>query len=481
MACRKKQHPTSYCVYMMIYHLISTLFSFRNPLMPRKEIIDRFSRELESTYRQRTGKSKEIIRDASRYVPDGDMRISVWMEPYPTVMKRGDGCRLYDVDGNEYLDYSNNWTSMVLGNNHPRVVEAITRQAAQGSAMAAPFEQVYDWAGMICERIPAMERVRFCTSGTEACMFAIRGARAFTGKDKILKMEGNYHGSYDIMEMQVGWRKLPPGLPKSAEQDVLTTPFNDKESAEKLIRENRDELAAVIVEGVMGAAGMIPPEADYLKFLKKTASENGVLLIVDEVISFRLSTGGAQMIYDVDPDLTALGKTIGGGIPVGAFGGREEVMAVFSPKHKRPAHHAGTFVATPLGVAAGIVSLQEMNQESLERINSMGESMADELRKMLQNLGIKAQVKGYGSLQQIHFTPEPVSTASTAFLTQDRDILRLFNMAMMNQGLFIGNRGFFALSTVMQDSDCQRALEATECALAELKPVIEEAAPQLAA
>ncbi len=405
--------------------------------MSRKEIIDRFSRELESTYRQRTGKSEEIIRDASRYVPDGDMRISVWMEPYPTVMKRGDGCRLYDVDGNEYLDYSNNWTSMVLGNNHPRVVEAITRQAAQGSAMAAPFEQVYDWAGMICERISAMERVRFCTSGTEACMFAIRGARAFTGKDKILKMEGNYHGSYDIMEMQVGWRKLPPGLPKSAEQDVLTTPFNDKESAEKLIRENRDELAAVIVEGVMGAAGMIPPEADYLKFLKKTASENGVLLIVDEVISFRLSTGGAQMIYDVDPDLTALGKTIGGGIPV----------------------------------AAGIVSLQEMNQESLERINSMGESMADEFRKMLQNLGIKAQVKGYGSLQQIHFTPEPVSTASTAFLTQDRDILRLFNMAMMNQGLFIGNRGFFALSTVMQDSDCQRALEATECALGELKLV----------
>ena len=142
--------------------------------MPRKEIIDQYSRELEKTYQQRTGKSQKIIRDASRYVPDGDMRISVWMEPYPTVMKRGDGCRLYDVDGNEYLDFSNNWTSMVLGNNHPCVVEAITRQAAQGSAMAAPFEQVYDWAGMICDRIPAMERVRFCTSGTEAEVVPIR-------------------------------------------------------------------------------------------------------------------------------------------------------------------------------------------------------------------------------------------------------------------------------------------------------------------
>jgi len=156
------------------------------------------------------------------------------------------------------------------------------------------------------------------------------------------------------------------------------------------------------------------------------------------------------------------------------------VMAVFSPRHKRPAHHAGTFVATPLGVAAGIASLQEMNQEALERINTMGESMAVEVRQMLKDLGIKAQVKGYGSLQQIHFTPEPVSTASTAFLTQDREILRLFNMAMMNQGLFIGNRGFFALSTVMEDSDTERALEATERALAGLKPIIDEAAPQLA-
>ncbi len=447
--------------------------------MSRKEIISRFSQELEKTYRDRTSKSAAVIRDAARYVPDGDMRISIWMEPYPTVMSRGDGSRLYDVDGNEYLDFSNNWTSMLLGNNHPSVVEAITRQAAQGSAMAAPFDRVYEWAGMLCERIPAMERVRFCTSGTEACMFAIRGARAFTGKDKILKMEGNYHGSYDIMEMQVGWRKLPPGIPKSAEQDVLTTPFNNKENAEKLITENRDELAAVIVEGVMGAAGMIPPEDDYLKFLKEVASANGVLLIVDEVISFRLSTGGAQLLYDVQPDLTALGKTIGGGLPVGAFGGREEVMAVFSPRHKRPAHHAGTFVASPIGVAAGIAALKEMNSGAIERINRMGESLARDLQQVLDDLNIRAQIKGCGSLQQLHFTPEPISTASTAFLTQDRDVLRLFNLSLMNKGVFIGNRGFFALSTVMTEAETARALEAAAEALAELKPMIEQAAPQL--
>jgi len=299
--------------------------------MEKKEQVAKFKQKIEETYRQRTPKSREIIDEAKKYVPDGDMRISIWFEPYPAVMAKGDGCHLYDEDGNDYLDFSNNWTSMVLGNNHPKVVEAICRQAPLGSAMAAPPQEAYKWAQILCERIPSVDRVRFCTSGTEAVMFAIRAARAYTGKDKILKMEGNYHGSYDPMEMTVGWRKLPPGLPKSAELDMIVVPFNDKAAAEKAIVENKDELAAVIVEGVMGAAGMIPPEDDHLKFLQETAHANDALLILDEVISFRLSTGGAQEIYGVTPDLTALGKTIGGGLPVGAFGGREEVMAVYSP------------------------------------------------------------------------------------------------------------------------------------------------------
>ena len=205
--------------------------------MSKKEKVAEFSRKIEEIYLQRTSKSREIIEDAKRFVPDGDMRISIWFEPYPAVMARGDDCHLYDEDGNDYLDFSNNWTSMVLGNNNPSVVDAICRQAPMGSAMAAPPKQAYEWAQILCERVPSMERVRFCTSGTEAVMFAIRGARAFTGKDKILKMEGNYHGSYDPMEMTVGWRRLPPGLPKSAELDMLVVPFNDKAAAEKMIRE----------------------------------------------------------------------------------------------------------------------------------------------------------------------------------------------------------------------------------------------------
>ena len=447
--------------------------------MSKEKLLAEYNQNVADVYRQRTPKSMQVIDNACKYVPDGDMRISIWFEPYPTVMDRGDSCRLYDVDGNEYLDFSNNWTSMVLGNNHPKVVEAIIRQAPRGSAMAAPPEAAYEWAKLLCDRIPSVERVRFCTSGTEAVMFAIRAARAFTGKDKILKMEGNYHGSYDIMEMTVGWRKLPPGLPKSAELDVIVTPFNDKETAEKLIKENREELAAVIVEPVMGAAGMIPPEDDYLKFLQKVAAENDVLLIADEVISFRLAMGGAQQIFDFKPDLTTLGKAIGGGMPVGAFGGRKDVMAVYSPKHKRPAHHAGTFVASPIAVAAAVAGLKELTAEAIDHINSLGWSMAENMQKVLDELKIKAQIKGYGSLQQIHFTPEPIHTASTAFFTINRDVLRLFHLSLMNKGVFIPNRGFFSVSTPMTQAETGKAVDAVAECLTELKPLIQEIAPQL--
>jgi glutamate-1-semialdehyde 2,1-aminomutase len=414
--------------------------------MTKEEIVNDYSRKIEEVYKKRTPKSAGIINDAAKYVPDGDFRISIWSEPYTAVVARGD---------------------------------AICNQAPRGSAMAAPPARAYEWAQILCDRIPSVEKVRFCTSGTEAVMFAIRAARAFTGKDKILKMEGNYHGSYDIMEMAVGWRKLPPGLPKSVEQDVLVTPFNDKETAEKLIKENKDELAAVIVEGIMGAGGMIPPEDDYIKFLQQIAHDNDVLLIADEVISFRLATGGAQQVYDFQPDLTALGKTIGGGLPVGAFGGRDEVMAVYSPRHKRPAHHAGTFVASSIAVAAAVAGLKELTADAIDGINSLGWSLKEKLQGILGDLKIKAQITGYGSLQQIHFTPEKVSTASTAIFTQNRDVLRLFHLSLMNKGIFIPNRGFFAISTPMIEADIDKAAEATAECLTELKPLIQKIAPQL--
>ncbi|UCH23833.1 MAG: aminotransferase class III-fold pyridoxal phosphate-dependent enzyme [Deltaproteobacteria bacterium] len=216
-----------------------------------------------------------------------------------------------------------------------------------------------------------------------------------------------------------------------------------------------------------------------MKFLQKVAHDNDVLLIADEVISFRLATGGAQQIYDFRPDLTALGKTIGGGLPVGAFGGRDDVMAVYSPRHKRPAHHAGTFVASSIAVAAAVAGLKELTADAIERINSLGWSLREKLEGVLDDLKIKAQIKGYGSLQQLHFTPEPIHHAATAFLTQDRDVLRLFHLLLMNKGIFIPNRGFFSISTPMTEAETDKAVEATAESLTELKPMIQEIAPQL--
>jgi len=331
----------------------------------------------------------------------------------------------------------------VLGNNPPKVLEAIREQIQKGLAMSAPTENVYQWGQMICERVASVDRIRFCCSGSEAVMFAIRGARAYTGKDKILKMEGNYHGTYDPMEAGVGWQELPTGLPKSVEQDVLVTRFNDKEAAERVIKENKDELAAVIVEGIMGAGGLIPPEDDFLKFLRKVTTENDVLLIVDEVI------------------------------------GSEDVMAVFSPKRERPAHHTGTFSGNPIVAAAGIAGLNEMTKEALDRINSLGDSLAEGIQRVLSDLKIKAQVTGYGSLRQIHFTPEPVTHAAVSLITQDRDICRLFHLAMLNRDIFTAKRGAYHVSTPMTQTEIDKAVTATADALAELKPFIKEIAPQL--
>ena len=450
--------------------------------MSREELLAEYGQKVEGAYRRKTAKSAQLIKEfASKYCSDGDYRQVPWYDPYPVVMVGGDGCHLYDVDGHSYLDLSNNWTAGVLGINPPEVLAAIREAQKQyGLAMAAPTESVYQWAQMVCERISSIEKVRFCCTGAEAVMFAIRGARAYTGKDKILKMEGNYHGTYDPVEQEVGWRSLPPGLPKSVEKDVLVTSFNDKEAAERIIRENKDELAAVIVEGVMGAAGMIPPQDDYLKFLRKMTIGNDVLLIMDEVISSRLATGGAQQIYDVKPDLTVLGKSIAGGLPAAAFGGREDIMAVFSPKQKRPVHHGGTYIATPATAAAGIAGLKEMNKEALDRINSLGETLAESIRGVLADLKIKAQVAGYGSLHQIHFIPEPVTNAAIS-ASQDMDIKQLFHLAMLNRGMFTQKRVQYNVSVPMTRTEINEAIAATADGLSELRPLIEKIAPHLIA
>lgn len=450
--------------------------------MPGEKLLAEYRQRIEGEYRRRTRKSLEIIEKGSKYCPGGDYRSGSWFSPYPVVSSTGKDCWITDVDGNTYLDVNNNYTSMVLGNSNAAVAAAIKAQVDKGPTIAASSENAFEWAQLICERIKSVEQVRFCTSGSEADMHAIRAARAFTGKDKILKMEGNYHGSYDPLETSAGWGKLPWGLPKSVEQDILVTPFNDEAAAEKIVSKYKNELACIIVEPVMGAAGIIPARKEYLHFLQKLCQDNGLLFIVDEVITFRLDVGGAQRPYGLKPDITVLGKNIGGGLPVGAFGGRADIMTIhFAGRRPKPmVHHSGTFVATLVGCAAGIAAVKELTAERIAHINKLGENLASGLRAILGELGIKGQVTGTGSLLQIHFVNHPVTNASHLF-DQNRDVINLFQLCMLNRNVFMPARGFFAISTPTTQKEIDKALAASRDSLLELKPLIEEIAPEIVA
>ncbi|GAI28803.1 unnamed protein product, partial [marine sediment metagenome] len=272
-------------------------------------------------------------------------------DPYPFWIEKAEGCRFTDVDGNEYIDFHNCYTTMILGHANPRVVAAVREQAAKGTALGALIPTVVRWSELVCNMVDSVDKVRFGNSGTEAVMMAIRLARGLSGKDMVLKTDGCYHGSYD----PVVFPSDATGISKGNRSESIIVPYNDKAAAEKAIVENKDRLAAVIVEGAMGAAGMIPPRDGYLEFLCKVARDNGIMFILDEVISLRLAWGGVQSIYKIKPDLTTMAKIIGGGYPVGAIGGREDLMQMFSPEIRK-VYHAGTLNANPITATAGVAT-----------------------------------------------------------------------------------------------------------------------------
>ncbi|HEX78267.1 MAG TPA: aspartate aminotransferase family protein [Dehalococcoidia bacterium] len=441
--------------------------------MSREKLLAEITKKYEQAYERRTSKSRAILERARRYMPGGDTRISIWFQPYPIWIDKAQGCRFTDVDGHEYIDFHNCYTTMILGHANPKVVDAVREQAARGTALGALIPTVVRWAELICDMVESVDKVRFTNSGSEAVMMALRVARGFTGKDMILKTDGCYHGSYD----PVVYPSDATGIPRSAQGDSLIVPYNDKAAAEKAIVENRDRLAAVIVEGAMGATGMIPPRDGYLEFLREVTAENGVLFILDEVISLRLAIGGIQRIYGVRPDLTIMAKIIGGGYPVGAVGGREDIMQLFSPE-ARKVFHAGTLNANPITATAGVATLEQLTAEEIERINGLGQSFAEGVRAIFARLNIKGQVTGIGSLQNIHFSDKPVVDGKSA-QEANKDLLHLFYLAMLERGIFSAARGLYAMSTPMTQKEVDTAVRAVEDVITELKPVIEDIWPEL--
>ena len=441
--------------------------------MSREQLLAEVTKKYEDTYRKRTQKSRATIEAARKYMPGGDTRSSIWFEPYPIWIDKAEGCRFTDVDGHEYIDFHNCYTTMILGHANPKVVAAVREQAAKGTAFGALIPKVVRWAELICNMVDSVDKVRFGNTGSEAVLMAIRVARGYTGKDLLLKTDGCYHGNYD----PVVYPSNATGIPKSAQGDSLIVPYNDKAAAEKAILENKGRLAAVIVEGAMGAAGGIPPRDGYLEFLRKVTTENGVLLILDEVISLRLAWGGAQAIYGIKPDLTTMAKIIGGGYPVGAIGGQEDIMQLFNPEaHK--VYHAGTLNANPITATAGVATIEQLNAELINKINKLGESFAEGVRAIFKKLNIKGQVTGMGSLQNIHFSDQPVVNGKSA-REANKDLLHLFYLAMQERGMFSAARGLYVMSTPMTPKEIDAAVKAVDDVVTELKPTIEDLWPEL--
>lgn len=429
---------------------------------------------LTAEYVERHPRSRDLHTRACGALPGGDTRTSTYFRPFPPYIERGAGCRLHDVDGHILLDLLANYTSMIWGSAHPAIVEAVRQQIGRGSAFAAPTEGQVVLAEMIRERLPSIERLRFANSGTEAAMNAIRAARAFTGRDKIVKIEGGYHGSSDAAEISVHPdpqaagpaarpRPVPEGrgIPAAVAQDVQPAPFNDRDAVEAILEAHRGEIAALIVEPVLGAGGAIPPRNGFLTALREMTERLGVLLIFDEVISFRLGYHGAQGRYGVRPDLTVLGKIIGGGLPVGAFGGRAEIMALYDPGRPATLAQSGTFNANPITVAAGIAGLTLLTPAEIERLNGLGEALRARLGALFHHSPVAARVTGVGSLLQAHFTESEVTDYRSG-AAADRALAEAFHLALLLDGVFTAPRGMMAMSLPLTQAELDEAVGAAQ-------------------
>jgi glutamate-1-semialdehyde 2,1-aminomutase len=428
-------------------------------------------------YLARTPKSADHNAEARKSMPGGDTRSTAWFQPYPPFVAEGKGASFTDIDGNRYIELLNNYTSLIHGHAHPAVVEAIQQQVARGSAFAAPHEASMRLSQILVERVPSVDRVRFANSGTEAVMMAIRVARAFTGRPLIAKAEGGYHGTWDDITVSVAppldkagpvERPTPyldsKGLNPNVAETTVVIPFNDIEGARAILEPLGAQLACVIVEPVMGAGGMIPCEPEYLSGLRELTRNVGALLVLDEVITLRLAPGGAQSLYGVEGDLTTMAKIIGGGLPVGAFGGRAEIMELCDPSKSGHVPHYGSFNGNPATMAGGVVAMELYTPEEYDRINALGDRFRDGVNALGAELGMAIQATGMGSLLNVHLVDGPIR--------QKRDVARvdpvhaqLFHLACLNEGLFLAGRGLISMSTAMDDSTVDEALEGIRSAV----------------
>lgn len=419
-----------------------------------------------ATYTAANPKSHALHERASQHMPGGDTRNSIWWHPFPVYIEDAEGSTLTDIDGNKRVDMVNNMTTLILGHKHPAVVQALKDQVDRGVSFPAPSPPVVRWAELLTERVASLDKVRFTNSGTEGTLNAVRAARAFTGRQKIAKCEGAYHGNHDAVQISVGpdlsqaGDALNPnavadtlGIADSAVEDMIVMPYNDIENCERIIRAHAGELAAVIVEPVNGRSGMIPARPGFLEALRDITRELDIVLIFDEVIAFRISHGGAQEYFGVTPDLTCFGKTIGGGMPVGAFGGREDIMSLWDPgRTGNHVEHAGTFNGNPMTAVAGIATLERLTPDIYADLDRKGESLRSKLREMIAEVEAPMGVTGVASLFALQFTTEQVYDYRT-YKTNDAEMKKAMFLGLLNEGFLMSNACAGNVSAAHTDAD----------------------------
>jgi glutamate-1-semialdehyde 2,1-aminomutase len=398
-------------------------------------------------------------------LPGGDTRTSTFFRPFPIVMERGEGCRLWDVDGNEYVDLLNNFTSLVHGHCHPEIVTAVCDQAGLGLSFSAPHRSQGQLAGRLVERFKSVEQVRFTNSGTEAVLQAIRAARAVTGRERIVKAYGGYHGSWEQVPMTP---ENSLGTPQAVKDLIEWIDFNNVPRLERKMSEKGDEVAAVILEPVMGGGGVVEGTRDFLEAARRLTKDHGALLILDEVITLRLEPGGYQGSAGVDADITTMGKIIGGGLPVGALGGSAEVMEVFDPRRSSYLDHGGTFNGNPMTMVAGCVSLDLLTDEEIGRINSLGKDLSERLKEVFADAPFKASVTNVGSLLQMHLgTTGEIRSFKDVNLAEP--LLDRFHSACLEEGIYFARRGLLNISTAMDEVVVGRIAEGAKRAVERMR------------
>jgi glutamate-1-semialdehyde 2,1-aminomutase len=419
-------------------------------------------------------RSAELYERAKRVLPGGNTRTTVFAPPHPYYLASGSGSQVTDVDGQTRTDFLNNYTSLLHGHCHPKVTAAAQAQVARGTAFAGPCESEVRLAEIITERVPGIERIRFTNSGTEGVMMAIKAARGYTGRPKIAKFEGCYHGTYDVAEVSVGpsidaagSADEPVGVPESAGiapgtiENTVVLPFNNREAVERLITRHAHELAAVLIDPLPNQAGLPEPEPGFMRFLREITAKHGILLIADEIISFRVGYRGASDQHGVKPDLITLGKIIGGGFPVGAVGGSAEVMSVFDPRQGKPrVPHGGTFNANPVTTAAGVAAMELWTEPAIKRIEILGETLRERANYVLDESGLALKLTGKGSL--FRFVPrEAAGNYRTSVPTPEVGAQREeLMMRLLGNGVVVSRTGLGCLSTVMDEGEVTDFVEA---------------------